>query len=895
MANATLRPQRFRIGLVATLLLAPCTVPLAWADEPYIWVEGEEATRHTMKGHGWYDSVQTEQLSGGRWLSHFAPGTPPVARFAIQATEAGEYEFWIRANSVAGPRLSYRLGDGAWTEVDLSSAVQNTNIAIDGKPDMRFISWIRVGTLRLAAGPHSLDFKFHSENSNHGAIDCFVLSREPFVPRGALKPGERTNRANPGYFAWEPQLDRFTDDALLDLRGLNEDVAGMRGRVRSSGNGFVLGDGTPVKFWAVNIGSHAIHDLDHTSHVYLARQLAKRGVNLVRVHGGLYSERNPAIDREQLDDLHHFVAALREEGIYTKLSFYFPAWFRLDPWHQQGDRWPFMLLFYDPDMQRIYFDWARALLGATNPYTGETLGKDPAVAIVEIQNEDSLFFWTFKRDSAPPPRWETLQRLYAKWLAGRYGSLDAALAAWGNQRVAGDEPAAGKMELLDAWSMTREGIASAPRRRQRISDQVRFLTETMRGFYERAISEFEAECGYDGLVSCGNWRTADPSVLEPLEQYCYTAGDVIDHHGYFDHGHQGQGAGYSVRPGHTFQSVSALGLGAANPLPYIEVDGHPDIISEIGWPMPNRYRAEWPFLTAAYGSLNGLDAICHFSLGGAGWDQSVGKFPVSTLVGLGSFFATALVYRQQLVQEAPSVVEEHLSVEDLFELKGSEVVVQGALDQLRAAQVPSNRGGAIERSIDPATFYVGRVTRSFDGKPQETSVSDIQATVDRGSKTIISHTGELKLDYGDQVATIDTPRAQGAAGFLGRAGVIRLADLDVEMANDYGTVLVVALDGQPLTSSSKILIQCLTVDETYGWSTSETTGGTIRNLGSAPWGVEKIDASVTLRLEGTSQARVVACDENGYPTDRESSTTQVPGGLRLKLDPTTAYTVLIRD
>jgi len=879
-------------SLTAVLMML---VSVAFGVEDFVWVEGEDAVRDKMRRHGWYDSVQKEHLSGQQWLSHFAPGTPPVAEYALRVPESGDYHFWIRANSVAGPKLSYRLNDGEWVEVDLSQAAENINIASDGKPDMRFISWINAGQLHLTAGTREIDFKFHSPNNNHGAIDCFVLTRGPFVPRGALKPGERTFKANPGFFAWEPDVDPFTDDALLDLRYLNEDVAGERGRVAAEGNKFVLGDGRPVKFWAANIGG-AIHDLDHASHVYLARQLAKRGVNLVRVHGGLYHSRNPAIDMQKLDNLHHIVSALKQEGIYTKLSFYFPAWFRLDPWHKQGDRWTFMLLFFDPDMQRIYFDWAETLLKTANPYTGVPLGQDPAVAIVEVQNEDSHFFWTFGKDRVPPARWETLKQLYGSWLAQRYGSLDKALDAWNGQRVDGDAPQEGKMELLPAWHMTRAGIDSAPPRRKRISDQVRFLTENMRDFYERAIAHFAEECGYKGLVSCGNWRTADPGVLGPLEQYCYTAGDVIDHHGYFDHGHKGEGASWSVRPGHTFSSLSALRLREANPLPYIEVEGHADMISEIGWPMPNMYRAEWPFLTAVYGSLNGLDAICHFSLHGAGWDQSVSKFPLGTPVALGSFFATALLYRQQHVQEAPSVVDEHLAVEDLLALEGSNVVVQGALDQMRADQIPTDRTGRIEGTIDPRTFYVGRVTRSFDRRPQASRVANIRDCVNPRSQTITSITGEVRLDYGAELATINTPKAQGAAGFLGRKGVVRLKNIEIEMGNDYGTVLVVALDDRPLDTSKKLLIQCMTVDQLYGWEASEPGGmaGTIRNVGSAPWGMQKIDARVTLRLGGGTPSRVIACDENGYPTDRQTPTSPAPDALTLQIHETSPYTVVIR-
>jgi len=241
------------------------------AGNRFIWIEGEDAVGQNMQRHGWYDSVKKENLSGGEWLSHFAGGTPPVARYEFSVGAAGDYHFWIRANSVAGPRLRYRLGGGDWTEVDLSRAVENVNIASDGKPDMRFISWVNAGQVRLGRGKQQIAFQFYSPNNNHGAIDCFVLTQRPFLPRGALKPGERTDRANAGFFPWEPEVDAFTDGAVVDLRYLNEDVAGAHGRVAAEGNGFVLGDGTPVKFRTMETWLIPVHHGDADRKAYFER------------------------------------------------------------------------------------------------------------------------------------------------------------------------------------------------------------------------------------------------------------------------------------------------------------------------------------------------------------------------------------------------------------------------------------------------------------------------------------------------------------------------------------------------------------------------------------------------------------------------------------------------
>ncbi len=872
-------------------------MPVSRSLAQFIWIEGEEAVSHTMTRHNWYDSVNKDALSGNEWLSHFREGTAPEALYRFEVAETGTYDFWIRANSVAGSRLSYRLDQGPWVEVDMTGAIENLNIAQDGKPDMRFISWINPGTLDLDTRVTQIRFKFHSPNNNHGGLDCFLFTAQPFLPRGGLKPGDRTGHANPGFFAWEPNVDPFKDNALLDLRYLNETRAGQDGRVQAQDNKFTLADGTPVKFWAVNAGP-GIWDLDDASHVYLARHLAKHGVNMIRLHGGFYDRHTGRVNLERLRRLQHVVWAMKEAGIYSHISFYFPAWFRLDDWHREKNQWPFMLLFFDPDMQAHYFNWAKQLLTTPSPYTNMPLGEDPAVAILEIQNEDSHFFYTFKKDSCPPARWDTLKSLYGQWLIQKYGSLNQTMAAWNNKTTSGDSPAQGRMELLDAWYMTTDGFKNPPVPKQRIKDQVQFLTDNMRGFYEQAIDRFRSEGHYQGLVSCGNWHTADARMLDALERYCYTAGDVIDRHGYFSPPHSGDASSYSVRTGQSFQSESALHLLRNNPLPYVETEGFPNIISEIGWPMPNMYRGEAAFLCAAYGAMLGVDGIFHFAVGSAGWDQQVGKFVLNTPTALGGYFAPALMYRLQYVKEAPVVVRESLAMDKLLDLQGSAAYVRPALDKLREAQIPGNRAlpQALGDDVDPTAFYIGRVVRNYQGQPSQSGQMDLAPYLNRQTQTIASVTGELHWHYGTGVATVNTPKAQGAAGFLGVESAIVLDTVTISVENDYATVLVVALDDLPLSESRRVLIQCTTLDQPYGWHTSDANGlgGTIEEVGGAPWGMQRYHASVTLQWAGESAVTAIACDENGYATDKPVALQRETGQVVIPIEETSAYTIITR-
>ena len=143
--------------------------------------------------------------------------------------------------------------------------------------------------------------------------------------------------------------------------------------------------------------------------------------------------------------------------------------------------------------------------------------------------------------------------------------------------------------------------------------------------------------------------------------------------------------------------------------------------------------------------------------------------------------------------------------------------------------------------------------------------------------------------YGDGVATVDTDRTQGAAGLLGGAGPIQLADVTIHMRNEYGSITITSLDGEPIESSKSLLIQAMTEDQPYGFRRQD---GKIVALGSAPFGVRKIDAHVLLPTRYRS-FEVVALDENGYALDRSAFLeSDRDGALVLQLPTDPLYTVL---
>ena len=91
---------------------------------------------------------------------------------------------------------------------------------------------------------------------------------------------------------------------------------------------------------------------------------------------------------------------MKAEGIYSHFSIYFPLWLKPKPetpWltGYDGRKPPFAALFFNTDFQKLYREWWKALLLTPDPSTGTRLIDDPAVAGLEIINEDSYLFWTF--------------------------------------------------------------------------------------------------------------------------------------------------------------------------------------------------------------------------------------------------------------------------------------------------------------------------------------------------------------------------------------------------------------------------------------------------------------------------------------------------------------------
>ncbi len=858
-------------AVVACSLVLSAAEPLSGGG--YVWWEGEDPAKTNFPDETWFSAVtfpnNRNRLSGGAWLTNIGErsGEEAFAVYAVRVPKADEYDFWTRKFWKHGP-FRWRFDGGEWRTCGRDCALADSTFL---KTHVG-ANWVHLGKVRLDRGEHRFELRLLAGKGESltAGFDCFLLTPTLFIPRGRLKPDDRSGRSDEGFFPWEPGVDAFSPDAALDLRKLNERVAGEHGFVRRSkaGDDLLLADGAPVRFWGVNVSS-GIAAGNRAGVDYLARKLAKLGVNAVRYHSPLFDRADPAkVDAERLDDLHYLVAAMKREGVYTTLSIYFPLWFDVKPryglagYDEIDNDKPFALLYFNERMQEMHAAWLRGLLTTPNPYTDTPLADEPAVAMVEIVNEDSLLFWTFAEKNVPPVQWRMLERRFGAWLADRYGSLPAALKQWPGARHEHDDADGGRAGVYEVWHMTGDGLArSGPDKVERLRVQARFLAELQRGYYERTREYIVDELGYGGLVIASNWRTADRRLLGPIERWTYTAADVIDRHGYFGGMHKGDGSNYSVREGHAFDSAAAVRRLEGLPLATVQPAGHPQIISELGWPQPNRTRADAPVLAAACASIQGIDGLFWFAVGEhAVFDTTMRKFQLGSPVIAGGFPAAALAYRRGYVPRAVPAVVETLDVDAMLALSGSAAAAPAALDELRKADLPpGERADGPDGRIDPLAFYVGPVLRRYGDAAKLTYGPATAEAIDRESGRVVCPSGVAFDHEGvDARVTVKTARVRAVAGFVAGAELPLTESLTLRIGNEYAAAVCVPLDDRTLGESRRAWLQVFTEDRPFGFRAGNTR---IKSLGGYPFGVREIDATLT----GEHTWTVQPLDENAAP------------------------------
>ncbi|CAN5416481.1 hypothetical protein BH11ARM2_BH11ARM2_15430 [soil metagenome] len=245
--------------------------------------------------------------------------------------------------------------------------------------------------------------------------------------------------------------DDAPDKSAIDVSFLNAMPAGKNGWIVAKDGHFVEErTGKRVRFFGTNLAARGAFPGKEDA-PKIAGRLAKLGVNIVRLHhlqnnwdldGGSVWKKDKAyleVDPVQLDKLDFFVSELKKRGIYVNVNLQtsrnylpemgFPASVtQLKDYAKKIDK-------VDDRMIALQKQYAHDLLNRVNPYTKLRYADDPAVMVVEINNENSLVGWPGESpgaglDAMPPEFRAIVLAKWNAWLKGTYGDTASLMKAW---------------------------------------------------------------------------------------------------------------------------------------------------------------------------------------------------------------------------------------------------------------------------------------------------------------------------------------------------------------------------------------------------------------------------------------------------------------------------------
>ncbi|GAB6166386.1 hypothetical protein JCM19992_23860 [Thermostilla marina] len=236
---------------------------------------------------------------------------------------------------------------------------------------------------------------------------------------------------------------------ITDLSSRLDRPAGKHGFVRVV-NGHFGTDAGRIRFWATNMCFDGCFP-SRAEAERVAARLASLGINCVRLHhmdnrhiwGS--SPNKLVIDPEMLDRLDYFIFQLKQHGIYVNINLHVSR--QLGPAEgfpnvQGRPKYDKGLDNFEPRMIECQKQFARDLLTHRNPYTRTRYCEEPAVAMIEINNENAAYcqYSRGELDDLPEPYATTFRQLWNAWLRKKYGSDEKLAAAWNRGRKPlGDE------------------------------------------------------------------------------------------------------------------------------------------------------------------------------------------------------------------------------------------------------------------------------------------------------------------------------------------------------------------------------------------------------------------------------------------------------------------------
>lgn len=678
------------------------------------------------------------------------------------------------------------------------------------------------------------------------------------------------------WFPFQPQ--GYFQSKTLDMGDWLDKPAGKHGFLQMKGKDFQFEDGTPVKFWGVNICSNSPFSPEEKVNEWV-KLMTKYGINGVRFHkftweatDGVHSTK---ITDEKWRRFDYFNHTLREAGIYYSWSHIYGHRLRPAdssrvlayeeirdtkfPWsHLNGTT--ASLVNFAEDLQELNIELTVNMLNHVNPHTGLRYADDPALTFIELQNEDNIFWGAIEQTLKQTPTYRKLLcEKFSKWLRKKYGSAEELHKAWNNQGLDAGE----SLDDLTIYPKPNHGYFSSEYEQAlkedravppHVADRAAFLFEEQNNFYVKFVEAIR-KTGYKGVIVGSCWQ-AGSGITHFYNLYAdYNAG-AIDRHNYF-----GGGTGHSLKPGkvNNESMLSRPGSGLLSTGLQMVAD-RPFQISEWMSLIPNEWVAESAPLIAIYGmGLQGWDASYAFAMDYTHFTPTIqsghGVYNVTSPLQLALYPAlAAMVYRED-VKEGQPFANRNVNIADLK--KGQLKFIEKTSQQYDVK--------SFESAVPIEALAVGPVSVSFN-KPELQMKGDIAPFVDKEKTIVVSNTGQLKWHYGEKnYVVVNSAGTQGVIGFA-KGETFELDDVTITPDTDFSVILFTSLDRQKgIQSSKQVLVTTISRARNTGMEyNAEMTE--LLETGDAPILLEPVTLKV--QLKGNAKASIHILDHTGNKTGK---------------------------
>ncbi|MDD5603051.1 MAG: beta-galactosidase [Eubacteriales bacterium] len=415
----------------------------------------------------------------------------------------------------------------------------------------------------------------------------------------------------------------------LDFSFLLDPPAGKYGFVCNKDGHIAFEDGRRIRFFGCDLCFGAVMPEKVTGEI-MAQRMAGAGINIVRFHfADANSEKGSLIDfkkgntrtlsEESLDRLDYFVFQLKKRGIYIHMDLFVGRGFlpgdELDHSDEMEQSKPLKnCQMFNRRLIELQKEYAELYLTHLNPYTGLRYVDEPAVAVIQMVNENSIF-WLALPDAYPSYMLEKDLR-WNQWLCEKYGTISRLKDAWTNKNgecaLNDDEnPLLGTVKhfRIGSWSEVPQkwdDPYSSTMGAARYADYMRFLSDLQDDY----ISEMTAhlrKLGVKCLINCSNHSKG------AAELRCMTKTDVTENNNYWNHPEK--------KPSrfHKYEMVAcdprlypAKHHWAANMIMRLcsaTVCGKPFVVTEFNNCYGTDFKAETMLMMAAYASLQDWDGM----------------------------------------------------------------------------------------------------------------------------------------------------------------------------------------------------------------------------------------------------------------------------------------------